>query len=100
MRAFCHERAIETRNRIQDLTGLPAICPDDAGGGYRWFEQMFTARLPEVDRAELRNRLWTEYKVEVPISGYHDDPLIRVSIQAYNTPEDVDRLIAALEALL
>ncbi len=100
VRAFCHERAIETRNRINALTDLPAICPDDAHGGYRWFEQMFTARLPEVDRAELRNRLWTEYKVEVPISGYRDDPLIRVSIQAYNTPEDVDRLIGALEALL
>jgi len=100
VRAFCHERAIETRNRIQDLTGLPAICPDDAGGGYRWFEQMFTARVPAGSADELRARLWSEFKVEVPISGYHDDPLIRVSIQAYNTPEQVDRLIGALEVLL
>ena len=37
---------------------------------------------------------------KVPIPGYPDDRLIRVSIQAYNTSEDVDRLIIALEASL
>ncbi len=96
VRAACHVTALETRNRIQAITGLPPVCSED----HHWFEQMFTARLPEVDRVELRSRLWTEYKVEVPISGYSDDPLIRVSVQAYNTPEQVDRLIDALEELL
>ena len=89
--------ALETRDRIQALTGLPPVCSRRLIAGSSRCSRRACRRSIA---AELRNRLWSEYKVEVPISGYHDDPLIRVSIQAYNTPEQVDRLIDALEALL
>jgi len=37
---------------------------------------------------------------EVPIVEWQAKPYIRVSIQAYNTPEDVDHLAQALEKSL
>ena len=98
VREICHARAVEVRNRIQALTGLTPICPDDRDGGYRWFEQMFTAPLPMDVGEGLRERLWEEHKIEVPVGGDERMTGIRVSIQAYNTQEDVDRLMAALEA--
>jgi isopenicillin-N epimerase len=48
----------------------------------------------------LQARLWDEARVEVPLVVSGTRPLIRVSIQAYNTPADGDALIAALETLL
>lgn len=96
VRRECHALAKETRQRIIDLTGLPAIAPDDAG----WFNQMFTARLPKVDEEVLKARLYDEYLVEVPLVKRFDENFIRVSIQGYNTREDVDRLLNALSELL
>ena len=96
VRARCHALASATRNRINALTGLDPICPDSP----EWFGQMVTARLPEIDRDALRRSLLEDYHIEVPISGYAGQPLIRVSFQAYNTQSDADALVAALATLL
>ena len=94
VRARCHTLARETRARITALTGLPPICPDGEG----WFAQFFSARLPEdVDERELKAKLLNVYRIEVPIFRWNDQPLIRVSFQGYNTPEDADALLAALK---
>ncbi len=41
-----------------------------------------------------------EFKIEVPIFAWQGKPLLRVSIQAYNSRADVDRLVEALERIL
>jgi selenocysteine lyase/cysteine desulfurase len=38
--------------------------------------------------------------VEVPVFERDGQPLIRVSIQAYNRPEDVERLLDGLRRIL
>ncbi len=99
VRAACHQLAAEARDRIGALTGLPHICPDSPG----WWAQMFAAPLPISDTPameELKQRLWEEYQVEAPITLWRDQFFIRVSIQAYNTPRDVDRLLDGLTHLL
>ena len=48
----------------------------------------------------LKDRLWDDYKIEIPVSSRNDRTFVRVSIQAYNRPEDVDRLLEALTVLL
>jgi len=95
VRQRCHTLASEARQRIIDLTGQPAISPDSP----TWFAQMFTASLFPGDMAELKRRLYDEYRVEVPIGTRDNLNHIRVSIQGYNTLEDVDRLIHALSQL-
>ena len=96
VRAVCHQLGREVRTRIQALTGLPHHCPDSE----TWWMQMFTVPLPACDAQAVRQRLWEEFKVEVPIVAWSDRFFIRVSIQAYNTPEDVDRLLFGLEQVL
>jgi isopenicillin-N epimerase len=56
--------------------------------------------LPQCDAAALKRRLYDEYKVEVPIIDRSGSQMVRVSIQGYNTHEDVRVLVAALAALL
>jgi isopenicillin-N epimerase len=96
VRAACHLLARDARERIAALTGLPQIAPDSAA----WWVQMCTCPLPPIDGARLKERLWDDYQVEIPVSARNGRASVRVSIQAYNRPEDVDRLLKALTALL
>jgi isopenicillin-N epimerase len=95
VRAACHRLAVETRARIDALTGLEPVAPASS----EWFGQMFTARLPQSWRERAVETLWPHYRIEMPLPNWNDNPLLRCSIQAYNTPEHMDRLVEALEAV-
>jgi isopenicillin-N epimerase len=96
VRAKCHELLREARRRIEDLTGLPPICPDSP----EWYAQMAALPLPTCDATALQRRLYDEYRVEVPILSWNGRQLVRVSVQGYNTKDDGEALGAALKALL
>jgi isopenicillin-N epimerase len=55
--------------------------------------------LPPCDAAGLQRRLYDEYRVEVPIIEWGGRQLVRVSVQGYNTKEDVEALLRVLESL-
>jgi len=97
IRVACHDLAVESQGRICNLTGLAPLHTDTE----TWFRQMFTAPLPaNTDILALKARLYNEYNIEVPLIAWKDHKLIRVSIQAYNSRRDVDRLLRALKACL
>ena len=101
VRERCHVLAVEARDRIAALTGLPQIAPVESRDGYRWFRQMAVAPLPEgIDGKALKRRLYDEYRVEAPVTCWDEKPFIRVSFQGYNTWSDLEALISALEKLL
>jgi isopenicillin-N epimerase len=96
VREVCHGLALFAREEIQKLTGLPSLCPADKG----WLGQMVAARLPDVDTKMLKNHLFDQHRIEVPVMCWNDQPLIRISIQAYNTREEVEKLVNALADFL
>jgi isopenicillin-N epimerase len=96
VRVECHELLREARRRIEELTGLPAICPDSP----EWYAQMAAFPLPPCDAAALQCWLYDKHAVEVPIIEWNGRQLVRVSVQGYNAEEDVEALIGALEAVL
>ena len=89
-RAACHELVEEFRPRL----GLPLTPPGNA-----WFGQMASVELPPCDASEVRRLLWDEHQIEVVAEPWNRRPLLRVSVQAYNTRDDLQRLEAALAAL-
>lgn len=95
VRAACHLLLREARERIAALTNLPQIAPDSP----EWWVQMCTCPLPLTDAARLKEHLWQDYQIEIPVSSRNGQTFVRVSIQAYNRPEDVDRLLEVLTAL-
>jgi isopenicillin-N epimerase len=94
-----HQRHLLLRQaieRICALTDLPPLYPLDS----HFYSQMGIAPLPPSDLTFLKSRLYEEYKIEVPLTGWQDQHFIRVSIQGYNTQNDVDVLLDALNSLL
>jgi isopenicillin-N epimerase len=96
LQAACHQLGRQIRRQIETLTGLPALYPDDE----RWWRQMFTMPLPPVDLDSLKERLWTDYQVEVPLVEWESHHFIRLSIQVYNGPEHAEKLMQGLGHLL
>jgi len=96
VRCECHRLLRQTIERICDLTQLPPLYPLDSD----FYGQMGIAQLPSSNLPLLKYRLYNEYKVEVPLTEWGNRQFIRVSIQGYNTQEDVDMLVHALEVLL
>jgi isopenicillin-N epimerase len=96
VRQRCHELVRETRHRVQELTGLPMLTPDDPA----WFAQMSTLPMPPGDLPALKRRLYDEFRVEIPEFLWNGQPYLRISIQGYNTPADVEALLTGLRTLL
>jgi isopenicillin-N epimerase len=94
VRASCHALAVETRERLALLTGMPPLADE------RWFCQLYAAPLPPCDTEQAKQRLYDEYRVEVPFVNWNEHQFVRVSIQGYNTREDIDTLIEGLKAVL
>jgi len=92
----CHALLQKALEGISEITGLPPIYPLDSD----FYAQMGAVPLPECDTTLLKNRLYDEYSIEIPITKIDSRTFIRVSIQAYNTAKDVDQLLHALKILL
>jgi selenocysteine lyase/cysteine desulfurase len=60
--------------------------------------QMATARLPHP-APDLSERLFTRHRVEIPVAGAEKD-LLRLSVAAYTTTDEIDRLLELLAALV
>ncbi len=93
VRAECHRFAAYAQAQLCDRYGLPPLSHDK-------FAQMVTILLPEFEPAVVKQRLYDEYRIEVPIGQFLGQCGIRVSVQAYNSPADIEQLLAALQALV
>ena len=92
VRDRCHELARRARNEL----GLEPLTPDSK----EFFRQMVALRLPEDAPKNLKERLYDEHRIEVPVSERGKERFIRVSFQGYNDDADFERLRDALARLL
>jgi isopenicillin-N epimerase len=88
VRERCRALTREARAALCALTGSAPLAPESMLG------QMASVRLPRPDPG-LSDRLFADHKVEIPVGG-PDDDLLRISIAAYTTRDEIDRLLAAL----
>jgi len=88
VRDRCRRLAREARRELCDLLQTEALAPD------AMLAQMAAVRLPRP-APDLSERLFTRHRIEIPVEGDEDD-LLRLSVAAYTTREDIDRLLSAL----
>ncbi|MCH8023984.1 MAG: aminotransferase, partial [Candidatus Marinimicrobia bacterium] len=89
--------ALEAREQLQALIGEPPLCAQSE----EWIAQMFAVLLPaQVDPERLEAELFTSYRIEVAVKRWQGFNLLRVSVAAYTTAEDLERLTEALRELL
>jgi len=91
--------ALDARRRLCAAAGTPPPCPDDMVGS------IASVRLPD-GTAEvgwrrpdpLQQRLFEDWRIEVPVMSWPAAPrrLVRISAQLYNRPEHYERLAQAL----
>jgi len=93
VRADCHALAVSTQNHICDEYGLTPLSENQ-------FSQMVTIPLPDCDHLAVTKQLYEDFKIEVPPTTVEDRPHIRVSFQAYVTPQDAQLLIDRLRDVL
>jgi isopenicillin-N epimerase len=89
VRRRCHELL----EQHLDGLGSPIAAPE-------LYVQMAAVELPACDPDEVERRLREEHAIEVPVKEWKGRPLLRVSVQAYNTEEDLEQLAAALPRVL
>ena len=93
VRADCHALAARAQRELCSYYGLPPLSQDR-------FAQMVTIPLPRCDAAAVKERLYDEHRIEVPLGELAGYCGIRISVQAYNTAADLERLLAALKLLV
>jgi isopenicillin-N epimerase len=95
VRARCHDLAAYALCRITEMFGTQPLSPISPV----WFAQMVSAPLPaNTDPGALHQRLLDEYSIEIPVISWNNRVLTRISVQGYNTPEHIERLLQALAA--
>jgi len=88
VRARCRTLTREARAELCALLGTEPLAPAEM------LAQMASVRLHRPDY-DLRDRLFARHKVEIPVGGPAGD-LLRISVAAYTTRDEIDRLLAAL----
>ena len=73
---------------------------DPISVGKEWIGQMVSHPLPKNLPSNLKDILWEDHSIEIPIFEWKDEKYIRVSIHGYNDRSDIKKLINALDKQL
>jgi isopenicillin-N epimerase len=93
--ARCKTLILENYQRFCDLLGTNPICPITP----EFLGQMCSIPAKTNKPLELKEMLIRKYNIEVPVMKINDRTYIRISLNAYNSQEDLDKLYAALAEL-
>jgi len=91
-RRHTHELTRYARHKLEPLTGLPALVPDDAA----WYGSMIAMPLPVCDGPELQRRLHERHGLETLVTTWNERHFMRPSCHLYTTRADIDALATAM----
>jgi isopenicillin-N epimerase len=91
--AACRRLVRDNALRFCDLLGAEPICPISED----FIGQMFAIPIQSPDPDELKRYLFQTHRIEIAINRNGDRDLLRYSINAFNSPYDLDKLFTALQ---
>ncbi|HLA55838.1 MAG TPA: aminotransferase class V-fold PLP-dependent enzyme [Flavobacterium sp.] len=94
--SICRKIILDNYERFCDLMHTKPICPVTS----EFLGQMCSIPIHTDRPAELKELLFSKYNIEIPVMKIEGKTFIRISIQAYNSQEDLDILYAALQDIL
>lgn len=92
----CNQIVLENYQRFCDLLQTKPITPITS----EFLGQMASIPIKTSKPAELKELLYDQYKIQIPVMPLNDKVYLRYSINAYNTQEDLEVLYSALEDIL
>ena len=93
--ADCRDLVRENAMRFCGLLETEPISPVNE----EFLGQMFSIPVQAPDPAKLQSCLFDDYKIEVPVTKQGQRNFVRYSINAFNGPEDLDKLFSALKEI-
>jgi len=96
VRIKCHDILRIAISNICDLVQMEPLYSLDS----KYFSQMGIAPIPISDLIKLKSELYDQYKVEVPFIQWNGRQFVRISVQGYNSIDDLEVLIKGLSELL
>lgn len=93
--ASCSALAQQTADRLVARTGLAPLSSPDFRA-----PQMVSMPVPSCDPMWLKNQLYDRYRIEIPVMNWKEHTIVRLSVQCYNTPNEMEILLDALAEIL
>ena len=91
----CAELAQQASVRLAAATGLrPLASPEFCA------PQMVALPVPRCDPTWLKQALYDQHRIEIPVLNWAGMTIVRLSVQCYNTADEVDLLLRSLVELL
>jgi isopenicillin-N epimerase len=90
VRARCHASALDVMHRWCARVGEAPVARDDD------FAQMSLLPVPACSPEALKDWLFDQKRIEIPVTTHRGRVFVRVSVQGYNDATDLDALLAAL----
>jgi isopenicillin-N epimerase len=92
----CKQIVLENYQRFCDLLHTQPICPITS----EFLGQMASVPVNTQKPAELKETLYTKFKIQIPVMPLNGKTYIRYSINGYNSQADLDILYSALEEII
>ncbi len=97
VREQCHQLLKQTVRRACAITGLPSVYASEEG----LYHQLAIIPLPSIENLpEFKETLYERYKIEIPTIEWQGRQFLRISVQGYNTEEELAVLLGALEEMV
>lgn len=91
--ARCRALARKVRTMFVETLGGEPLAPPS------WYAQLVAHELAADEPERIKNRLYDEFRIEIPVTQLGDRWFIRASVQGYNDDSDYEALRAALVAV-
>lgn len=88
----CRQLVLENYQSFCDLLGTKPICPVSE----EFLGQMASIPIKTDNPTELKELLYSKYKIQIPVMFLNGNTFLRYSINAYNSQNDLDILRVAL----
>ncbi|MEA2007499.1 MAG: aminotransferase class V-fold PLP-dependent enzyme, partial [Chloroflexota bacterium] len=93
----CHQLLRQTVRRACAITGLPSVYSQEE----ELYHQLAVVPLPTIeDLPGFKETLYERYKIEIPTIEWQGRQFLRISVQGYNTEEDLEIFLGALEEMV
>ena len=92
--AACKQTIREQYQRFCDIFGTQPVCPVSE----EFLGQMCSIPVPFEDPLRLKNYLYQDHRIEIPVFKLHEQVYVRFSAQAYVHLEDIEALYLALRS--
>ena len=92
----CNELLLRNAQKFCDLLGSQPLAPLTQA----FFGQLFSIPLRTSNPIKLKHVLYSDYKIEIPVTEQNGNYFLRYSVQGFNSQADLDALYSALEQVI